>query len=150
MRWHGVGLCLSVSVSVAISNFIVRVYVFLLLSMYSYCCLYILNHEVYLKLNTTWPFLLLGRFNRNGSRCSACRHTKWNVFVWLEQIIMRLYTLAHARTAPTNSRAKGSVYKTRLFHAPCHVYFCCLWCLFTLLWKRYFYLEPVELLLWSY
>ena len=37
---------------------------------------------------------------------------------------MRLYTLASARTAPANSRTKGSVYKTRLSHAPCHVYFC--------------------------
>ena len=36
---------------------------------------------------------------------------------------MRLYTLASARTAPANSRMKGSVYKTRLSHATCHVYF---------------------------
>lgn len=37
---------------------------------------------------------------------------------------MRLCTLASARAAPANSRTKGSVYKTRLSRAPCHVYFC--------------------------
>jgi len=37
---------------------------------------------------------------------------------------MRVYTLVSARTSPANSRTKGSVYKTRLSHAPCHVYFC--------------------------
>ena len=45
-------------------------------------------------------------------------------FVCLEQIIMRLYTFTSARPAPANSRTKGSVYKERLSHAPCHVYFC--------------------------